>query len=185
MRSTRTGAYALLGHSLGGIVAFEVTRLLVRSGGPLPTRLFVFAVRAPQLARREQIHDLPEDEFMDKVVRFGGMPDEVLESEDLLSLVLPVVRNDIKLIEEHECSGPPLPVPISAFGGLQDDAVPAADLMAWAAGTTKSFRCRFYPGGHFFLHDPKLPVLADVASDIDGSIPQRAAPSGPWQSATV
>src|SRR5262249_42750474 len=41
--------YALFGHSLGAIIAFEVARGLRRRGLPLPRRLFVSGCRAAQL----------------------------------------------------------------------------------------------------------------------------------------
>jgi medium-chain acyl-[acyl-carrier-protein] hydrolase len=173
--------YALLGHSLGGVVAFQVARLLVAAGTRLPVMLCVVAAPAPHLPRRELIHQLPEDEFVDKVVGYGGVPQEVVESDELLSLVLPIVRADFKLLEDFECGRDPLPIPISVFGGLEDKAVSAADLLAWGAQTTKSFRCRFYPGGHFFLHDPRLPVIADVESDVGSLDSWQPAVPGPWQ----
>lgn len=183
VRSTGDGAYALLGHSLGGLVAFEVARLLFRAGFALPARLCVVAAAAPHIPRRELIHDLPDGEFLKKIVEYGGVPPEVLEHDELLSLVLPIVRSDFGLIEHYAHDvDEPLPIPISVFGGLDDDVVPAADLLAWSAHTTKSFRCRFYPGGHFFLHNPRLPVIADVESDLSSlSVPEESS-FAPWQS---
>jgi medium-chain acyl-[acyl-carrier-protein] hydrolase len=165
-----TGSYALLGHSLGGIVAFEVTRLLMRRGGVLPARLCLSAIRAPQLPPREKIHCLPEKEFLSELMRYGGMPTEVLEDEELLPLVLPIVRDDFALYEEYSFRvDDPLPVPISVFGGLSDQAVPIGDLLAWGQHTTKSFQCHFYGGGHFFLFDAELPVIDDLQRDIEES----------------
>jgi surfactin synthase thioesterase subunit len=186
VRNGREGGYALLGHSLGGLVAFEVARLLVRAGSSLPLRLCIVAAAAPHIPQRERIHQLPDGEFVEKVVEYGGVPPEVLESEELLSLVVPVVRSDFRLIEQYDHDGgEPLPIPISVFGGLDDDAVPAADLLAWSTYTSKSFRCRFYPGGHFFLHDPQLPVIADVESDLNVSSVTAASSYAPWQATTA
>src|SRR5262245_29976727 len=43
--------YALLGHSFGALVAFQVARRLRDLGAPAPARLVVSAARAPHLAR--------------------------------------------------------------------------------------------------------------------------------------
>jgi medium-chain acyl-[acyl-carrier-protein] hydrolase len=163
--------YALFGHSLGGLLAFEVARRLVEAGCRLPVRLLVAGIAAPGVPRRERIHHLPDDAFLARVVAFGGTPADVLRNDEMVALALPIVRHDFRLIEEyvHEV-GHPLPLPISALGGLQDEAVPTADLLEWSTYTSKSFRCHFYAGGHFFVFDPNLPVIADIGADLRASV---------------
>src|SRR5262249_38231888 len=155
----------------GALVAFEVAQCLSSSGLPLPVRLCVSGARAPHLRPREEIHDLPEPEFMTRLMRYGGVPKEVLDNHELLSLLMPIVRDDFRLFQQfHYQPGGALQVPISVFGGLQDPEVPASDLLGWSIHTTKSFRSRFYPGRHFFLFDQKLPVLDDVQNDVNASL---------------
>jgi medium-chain acyl-[acyl-carrier-protein] hydrolase len=171
LRSQLQQPYALLGHSFGGIVAFELARLLNSSNSPMPVRLFISAIRAPHLRQPEKIHDLQEQEFLSKLMSYDGVPQEVLKNSELLSLVVPIIRHDFRLYERYVYrNDDPLPVPISVFGGLQDTKVPAADLMAWSRHTRKSFRCRFFSGGHFFLYDPRFPVMREIQNDINASI---------------
>jgi len=172
LRPTSAEPYALLGHSFGGLVAFEIARVMRRSGDSLPVRLCLSGARAPHLPLREEIHTLPDEEFLPRLMRYGGVLDEVLRNDDLLELLLPLVRDDFRLFEQHiHCAEEPLPVAISVYGGLRDDAVPMNDILAWREHTTKSFRCRFYPGGHFFLYDAELDVLGDIEDDIVASAP--------------
>ncbi|MGB3312856.1 MAG: alpha/beta fold hydrolase, partial [Albidovulum sp.] len=57
--------FAFFGHSMGALLAFEVTRRLREMGLPLPCHLFVSACRAPHLAARNRPwHPLPEDELI-------------------------------------------------------------------------------------------------------------------------
>jgi medium-chain acyl-[acyl-carrier-protein] hydrolase len=169
--------YAVLGHSFGALVGFEVVSRLRRAGAPGPAYLFVSAARAPHLPQDETIHHLPDGEFLGRVAEFGGMPAEVLENPELLAVALPIVRHDFRLFERYEQrGGPPLDVPICALGGRQDHKVPAPDLLGWSRHTSKSFRVRFYPGGHFFLFDPEGRARADVYADL--AIPV-GSPHGP------
>jgi surfactin synthase thioesterase subunit len=63
--------------------------------------------------------------------------------------------------------GDPLPGPISAFGGLQDEHVPRADLEAWRTQTTASCLVRMFPGDHFFVNTARPLVLRMVARELD------------------
>lgn len=164
--------FALLGHSFGALVAFELARLTVRRRAPRPARLLVSAARAPHLAPRELVHQLPDATFLDRLIRFDGVPQEALENQELLDLVLPIVRHDFRIFEEYRYQDDesPLPVPISVFGGLQDPEVPVPDLLAWSVHTTKSFRSRFYPGRHFFAFDQKIQLLGDIVEDLKAAM---------------
>lgn len=164
------GRFAFFGHSFGALVAFELTRALYRQGRPTPLRLFISAVRAPHLLPKESIHDLPEQDFLNKICEFNGMPDEVLRSSDLLPVVLPIIREDFRLFEQYRFeSALPMPVPISVFGGLKDKNVPIADLLAWSSQTSKAFRSRFFEGDHFFLFDSQSRIVNHIVEDLEAA----------------
>ncbi|MDQ3895919.1 MAG: alpha/beta fold hydrolase [Actinomycetota bacterium] len=166
------GSYALFGHSFGATVAFEVARAIVGAKHRPPLTLCISGARAPQLPPREPIHQLPDQEFLVELLRYGGVPEELRENDEMLGIMMPTVREDFRLFEQYEFrpSGP-LPVPISVFGGLSDFAVPIGDLLAWQEHTTKSFRCHFYSGGHFFLYDDGVPIVHDIGEDVTGTAP--------------
>lgn len=172
-----SGRFAFLGHSFGALAAYELARTLKRRGRPAPLRLFVSAARAPQLPPKEEIHELPERDFLGKLCEFKGMPEEVLRSRELLSAVLPVIRNDFRLFEQYRFEGgPPLPIPLSVFGGLNDGSVPVADLLAWSSLTGKAFRSRFLKGHHFFLFDSRPEVVRHIVEDLEAAAGDSSRP---------
>lgn len=145
------GNFAFWGHSFGALVAFEVTRRLIRRKRPRPRLLFVSGARAPQLPPRERIHHLPDHEFLARLTRFGGMAPEVTGNQELLNIVLPIVKHDFRLFEEYCFDDErPIDVAISAHGGVQDESVSISDVLAWSSVTSKTFRSRFFDGDHFF-----------------------------------
>jgi len=149
--------YVLFGHSMGALVAYAVTRRLAEQGAPLPRRLFVSAHRAPHLPDRDPLRDLPDDEFV------ARMPQSDLARMDpeLRALFLPMVRADITVCETwaHPATDP-LPVPVTALGGRDDDLVTEAELAPWREHTGADFAVELLPGGHFYP-DGAETVLAE------------------------
>ncbi len=154
--------YSLFGHSLGALLSFELTRLLVRIGVKPPTQLLVSSFYAPQLPRiMSPIHALPDAEFLQAVEQFGGIPEEAKTYPELLQLMLPTLRADFELLETYKYrSEPALPCPISAFGGSEDPLVTEEQLAAWQAQTSGACSLQLFPGGHFYLSDPSLLLRA-------------------------
>jgi medium-chain acyl-[acyl-carrier-protein] hydrolase len=150
--------FAFFGHSLGALISFELARRVRRRYGVHPVRLFVSAGRAPQIPHRgPPIHVLPEKEFLAELRRLNGTPGELLDHQELMEIMLPILRADFELYETYVYSSElPLNCAISAFGGLQDRSVNDSDLEAWRAQTSVSFSLRMFPGDHFFLNQPSL-----------------------------
>ncbi len=172
IRPYLTKPFAFFGHSLGGIMGYELTRYLRHQHGPLPVRLMVSAHRAPQIAYRMPVaHDLPDAELMRELRRLNGMPDEVLDNANLMEILLPLLRADFAVAETYRYTPePPLACPISAFGGLQDEGVSAADMEAWQQQTTGNFRLHMLPGDHFSVFKERDPLIAAIGRDLQDSI---------------
>lgn len=150
--------FALFGHSLGARLAFEVARSLRRKGTVhLPLHLMVSGGRAPSVPRREApTFHLPDSDFIEKLSRYEGISQAVLDNRELLEIVTPILRADVKIVETATFTPePPLNIPITALGGLGDKEVLESDLDEWENHTTQSFRKAMFTGGHFYLWDPE------------------------------
>lgn len=161
--------YAFFGHSMGGLVSFELARTLRRAGHQYPpVRLCISGSQAPQLLDPDPPrYHLSDADFLEEVRRLQGTPEAVLENQELLHLVLPLLRADFELCETYQyVSEAPLSCPISAFGGLEDREISRDDLLAWKEQTTGSFNARFLAGNHFFLHKQQSALLFALAHDL-------------------
>jgi medium-chain acyl-[acyl-carrier-protein] hydrolase len=161
--------FALFGHSMGAVVAFELARELRRRGGRPPALLALSGHQAPPRPDpKPPISHLPDEEFLAEVqTRYDGIPPEVLAEEELLQLLLPVLRADVQLLESYTyVQEAPLDCPISCFGGEDDPHVSLADLEAWGDETRGPLRVRTFPGGHFFVESARDEVLRALRRDL-------------------
>jgi len=161
--------FALFGHSMGAVVAFELARELRRRGARAPVLLALSGHQAPQRPDAEPpISHLPDAEFLDEVRRrYDGIPAEVLAEEELLQLLFPVLRADIQVLEAYAYEKePPLDCPIYCFGGEDDPHVSLPDLEAWRDETRAPLRVRTFPGGHFFVESARADVLHALSRDL-------------------
>lgn len=169
--------FAFFGHSMGGLIAFELTRELRRRGGRLPSWLMVSGARAPHLrSLSPPLHRLPDQAFVREVTKFNDLPEQILSSPEYLELLLPALRCDLTLVETYRYrKEAPLPCPISAFAGRDDRRAPCPVVAAWRAQTAASFTCRVIAGDHFFLFSAQDEMLAAVAADLRAAMrePQR------------
>jgi medium-chain acyl-[acyl-carrier-protein] hydrolase len=164
--------FALFGHSLGALLSFEFARQLRREQAPMPRHLFLSARGAPHLPpRNPPINNLPEDAFMEKLLEYNGIPDMVLQEQELLQLLLPTVRADFAISETYTwVPEPPLSCPFSVFGGDSDPTVNQDDLQAWQPHTSGHCTLRMFPGDHFFLRSAETALIEALRSDLEQSL---------------
>jgi medium-chain acyl-[acyl-carrier-protein] hydrolase len=153
---------------MGAVIAFELARLLRREGRPRPFHLFVSGRQAPHAPDPEPpSYNLPEPEFIESLGRLNGTPPEVLRHQELMNLLLPLLRADFEAIETYAYKDePPLDCPVTAFVGLHDDEVSREQLEMWAGQTNASFSARVFPGDHFFLNTARPALLKAIAAEL-------------------
>ena len=88
-----------LGHSMGAVVAFEVTRRL-EAEGISPAALFASGRRAPSCARNETLHRESDRGLIAEVRRLGGIDPQALDDPELLNMILPAMRGDYIAIDD-------------------------------------------------------------------------------------
>jgi medium-chain acyl-[acyl-carrier-protein] hydrolase len=146
--------FALFGHSMGAMVAYELAVMMREAtGGGMPQHLFVSGRRPPHhQTEGGKAHLLSDAELVDYLHQLGGTPSGALNNAQLFELVIPPLRADLQAIETWR-SRPraPLQIPITVFGGVSDALAPFHALDGWSAYSEHGARKHVFPGGHFFL----------------------------------
>jgi medium-chain acyl-[acyl-carrier-protein] hydrolase len=148
--------YALLGHSMGALVAFETARRLRGLGRPGPVKLFASAAPAPRVTRALRVSTaLAAPEFWTAVHALYGTPTQVLADPDLLALAVPPLKVDFELFAKYAyLAEAPLASDLVAMYGSGDPVVSRADAEAWREETTGNFALHEIPGRHLYLNEP-------------------------------
>jgi medium-chain acyl-[acyl-carrier-protein] hydrolase len=160
--------FALLGHSMGALLAFELACALQMRLGLVPLHLFVAGRNAPQMPRAlAHLAGLDDEKLVEELRQLNGTPRPVLEDPDLMQLLLPVLKADFALCAAYtHVEREPLRCPITALGGLQDAHADFAGLQAWRDHTSAAFAVRMVSGDHFFLATHRVLVARMVAEDL-------------------
>jgi medium-chain acyl-[acyl-carrier-protein] hydrolase len=154
--------YAIYGHSMGALIAFELCRALRKESLRAPAVLIVSGSPGPRTraAHPTTSHQLPDERFVELLRRFNGTPPAVLESAELMRLTLPMLRSDFKISETYRYrTERPLDVPIVALAGDQDRLCPPSRAMEWQEESTHTVACHAFSGNHFFLHEHAAAVV--------------------------
>jgi surfactin synthase thioesterase subunit len=161
--------FAFYGHSLGGLVAFEMARRLAADGLPTPQHLFVGASAPPHFGLiHSRISHLSDAEFVDAVQdRYAGIPEAVLNEPELMELLLPVLRADFAAYEDYEFADTgPLNFAVTVFAGSEDRGIAPEVLSGWERHTRGRFEAHTVSGDHFFLTISRENVLATIQTTM-------------------
>ena len=166
---TRTGAYAIFGHSMGALLAFQCAHKLRQHGLPQPLALFVSGIGAPDMvmtALPRPARQLSPDDLWNHVVDMGGTPQCIVESPDFRQYLTPVLYADFCAVDTWRPEAlPPLSTPIRVFLGAQD-SITEDHARQWARMTSASCEVQTFSGGHFFVQDHWADLAACVTDTL-------------------
>jgi len=158
--------FAFFGHSMGAVLAFEVSRHLRRLYRLAPMHLFLSGHVAPHFPVKCRVLGSSDEELLETLKKLSGTPAEVLQNPELMELLMPVISADFTLCDTYcYLQDAPLECPVSVFGGTEDEEVEQHALEAWRGHTTGPFVLRMLPGGHFFLHSQSRQILEGLLKD--------------------
>lgn len=170
--------YAIFGHSMGALIAYELTTRLERMAACGPERLFASGRRAPdEVDSRPELHSLPTPRFLvDLQARYGAIPAPVLAEEELLDLLVPVVRADIRAVETYRAATPPVRItsPVHVYGGADDHHPLPSQLAGWSRCAVGPVHVRVFPGNHFYLNEQREALTAEIAQRWPASVADAA-----------
>lgn len=161
--------WAIFGHSMGASLAWEIAVIADKHNHIQNPKLLITSGRAsPDLERlKKPIHSLPNGEFIEKLKELGGTPKAVLDNQEMMDLLLPILRGDFKRSETWEPTSHILQsTPILSFGGTKDDESTLNRITPWASYTKSWHKNCLIPGGHFYISEQRALLLAKLKESL-------------------
>ncbi|MFD4786024.1 thioesterase II family protein [Streptomyces sp. NPDC058459] len=150
----------VFGHSMGGLLAYEVCDALDRLSTP-PQALVISAMGPPDLVEPAVSRALAEDPeaLLDHVASLGSTPSPVLADPGMRALVLRPLQADFRLLgRARRTEVREVPVPLYTFAGDQDPVHPAHEVAGWQRHARRWGGLQVLPGDHFFpWHSDSVP----------------------------
>lgn len=163
--------FALFGHSMGALLAYEAAVALTEQGLP-PARLFASGHHPPHLPNATPaLRGATDQEFAERLADFGGTPAELLDNPVMMDCLMPRFRADFEICETYRHSQrSPIPVPITVFAGREDPAVDVSELGRWGELTTEGAEVHILDGGHFCHVGPNEAGVREIlAESLEGT----------------
>ncbi|KIL51087.1 thioesterase II family protein [Jeotgalibacillus campisalis] len=156
--------FIFFGHSMGALISYELAITLLNSEGISPEKLFVSAHRAPHIPRvSSQTFKQSDEILIQKLKELNGTAEVILNTPELLDLILPIMRADLELCETYKFNHSyPLPIPITAFAGDSDKNVLIDSVTKWDDVTSDKFNLEIVKGDHFFINEQSEEITKKI-----------------------
>lgn len=158
----------LLGYSYGALLAFETAKELEKMGClPQVSLVLAIARAAPQLAPKQTVADLADDELLTYVRNLGGIPAEIETELAFLDMLLPILRADFRANDLYFASSDvTVSSPISTIIGDNDPSTEGKSAADWAHRTRTKHRLTKVAGGHFFVTENPATAFDSIRREL-------------------
>lgn len=161
--------FSVFGHSMGGMIAYEVTKRIIERSGKKPDVLFMSATSLTRRKKEYPVSELDDNRLFEYLQNLGGIDNELLKNEKIKQMYIeayfPIIKNDYDLIEKYTCEPYKLDCKIRAFAGNDDIEISNIETSE-IEKFTNDFSMKFFDGGHFFINDKTDEVCKEIIREV-------------------
>ncbi|MCB8816718.1 thioesterase II family protein [Desulfosporosinus shakirovi] len=162
--------FYIFGHSMGGIIAYELSQIIKWHENRYPEILFMSATTLKMPPKEKNIYEYSEEELARHLANSGGTYAELLENREFRECYFPIIRNDYKLSETYISTVPKIGCKIHAFASKEDREIGYEQTLR-LADYTDDFEITFFQGDHFYVKSSEEEICRKVYELIRSSRP--------------
>lgn len=146
--------YLIFGHSMGATLGLSVVEKMEKRGDQ-PEALIVSGNPGPGIKKEDNTkrYLLEDAEFKIVLKELGGIPDEVLENDELYEFFSPIIRADFEVLENDDFSEKEIRLNTSLHGLMGDEEETCDRIENWRNFTNADFQFKIFKGNHFFINE--------------------------------
>jgi len=140
------------GHSIGSVIGLALIHALNREKDLLKPEMAIFSGHGgPQLTQKKMLSSLPSQELIAYFESIGSLQKEIVNDDELMDYILPILRNDLVLYENYtSVYANKLTIPLAVINGKQDNIL-QKDIDGWQFETMAQIEFYQMEGHHFFM----------------------------------
>lgn len=155
--------FIIYGHSMGASVSLRLCNML-REINRRPVCIIVSGNPGPGIKENKRRYQMQRANFIEELVKLGGVPKEVIADKDLFDFFEPILRADFEIAEENNLEQEqPVNVPVLAVMGRMEEHV--EHIENWKKYAQTHFNFTVLEGDHFFIHK-NASKMASLISDF-------------------
>jgi len=157
--------FAFFGHSMGGSIAYALAKKIEQHSSNKPEFIVISATRPPYIHNQNNNHSLDDKALINVLKENKASPKEVLDSKELMEMILPSIRADYQLIETYKTPRTPtLLTPTIIFN--DEDDIGKEIILSWQEYIKNEIKYVKFSGGHFFIHSQVDAIIKEIKNII-------------------
>ena len=166
--------FAFFGHSMGALIAFELTRALNDKLHVQPEHLFLSGRYSPEIHKKEHIlHNLSDAELLEHLEYLGGTNKSILQNPKMCNLILPVLHSDLQICDSYKYNKSfPIFCNTTVLGSTDDVTTKVEELFEWEKHFSNncSFTVELFDGCHFYHEKNKEEIIRMIIDKLVGTV---------------
>lgn len=145
-------SWVMVGHSMGAYLGYEC----IRNGNLSNPEGVIFSGvnHFSQFSGNPEMMKMDDDNFIDELSKLGGIPDDMANNRFFREWNLPIIRNDLLILQEYIYSAPlrPMNIPMLLVNGDEDQIVDDSRVDMWNMDFSQ-FKYMKIMGDHFSIYN--------------------------------
>ncbi|GHN02507.1 polyketide synthase [Cytophagales bacterium WSM2-2] len=165
--------FVFFGHSMGGLIAFELARALNHANLPKPSRLFISSTPGLTTYTRQEVDPSSSDEALVRL--FPHLNRQNINDDELHQVLVGLMRTDLHLLNNYSYRAEkPIDIPLTIIYGTEDERVKTEQADHWKNETSTSCTIIPRPGGHRYIDHDAVFLTALITSESIASTPVKS-----------